>query len=592
MRDAGSAVVLGLLIVGLIQANPVFAGPGGGGGGPPSTPFGLSVPATDEDGNYTINWGPSNGDFYMLQIKVGSGSWTDYDLEVTNHKDVTNQSEGTYSYRVKACNSPTNCSGYSNTDTIVVNYPPPVPTGLTAPSVDHNGSYTISWNSSTTATLYKLEQRLNSGPWGQIHSASSTSKAVSGNSPGTYQYRVRACEGSTPCSTWSSIRTVLVEAAPATPTGLSGPSVDYNGSYSANWNSSARSTSYQLQQKQGSGSWSQIYSGGGTAHAISNNNPGTWYYQVRGCNVESVCSTWSSTASVVVEEPPAVPSGLTGPGTDHNGSYTVSWGSSARSTSYLLEQRLGSGTWSPVYSGSSTSSAISGNGAGSWSYRVSGCNAESECSTWSSTETVVVEAPPAVPTGLNGPTTDYNGSYSVSWTASARSTSYALQQRLGSDPWEPVYSGGGTTEAISGNSPGTWHYQVSGCNVESVCSGWSATTTVTVPEPPAAPTSLTGPAASTNGAYTISWNTVSGASTYRLEEKAGSGAWGQIYSGSPASNAISGKNAGTTYSYRVQSCNPESVCGNWSATHSVIVGHWTTFEYDDLGRVIRRTPTQ
>ena len=82
---------------------------------------------------------------------------------------------------------------------------------------------------------------------------------------------------------------------------------------------------------------------------------------------------------------------------------------------------------------------------------------------------------------------------------------------------------------------------------------------------------LTVPASDNNGAFTASWTSVSGAASYRLEQRKDGGAWGQLYSGTGISKAVSGL-ANGTYDYRAQACNADG-CGSYSATASTVVLH-------------------
>src|SRR3546814_3857606 len=56
-------------------------------------------------------------------------------------------------------------------------------------------NYTVSWNSVSGATRYRLQERAGSGSWAEIQNSSATTKALSGKPDGTYSYRVRACSG-------------------------------------------------------------------------------------------------------------------------------------------------------------------------------------------------------------------------------------------------------------------------------------------------------------------------------------------------------------------------------------------------------------
>jgi RHS repeat-associated protein len=353
-------------------------------------------------GDYTITWSNPAGLEYDLQQSFNSGSWTIVATTTSTSKSFVDKPAGNYSYRLRY--SEIRCTGfpeptchpyqdYSEATSVTVVAPPAIPTGLTAPTNDYNGAYTVSWNGSSGATSYKLREKLGSGTWAQIYSGSGLSKAVSGRAAGTWYYQVMACKSGTICSNWSSSRTVTVVAKPATPTGLTAPATDYNGAFAVSWNTSARSTSYQLQEDSSSISWRTVYSGSGTSKSLSGRSPGTWYYRVRGCNVESVCSSWSSTKTVNVVAPPDVPV-LSGPSTSENGDYAISWNQPARATSFQLDEQIDGGSWSRVYTGAGTSKGWSGRSPGSYSYRVRGCNVESICSSWSTIHTVEVPEPP------------------------------------------------------------------------------------------------------------------------------------------------------------------------------------------------------
>jgi uncharacterized delta-60 repeat protein len=78
---------------------------------------------------------------------------------------------------------------------------------------DGDGNYTVSWSSSAGATTYTLEEDDNvdfSSPT-TVYSGSSTSKNIGGRDVGTYDYRVRASNGSA-SSDWSNVVSVEVIA--------------------------------------------------------------------------------------------------------------------------------------------------------------------------------------------------------------------------------------------------------------------------------------------------------------------------------------------------------------------------------------------
>jgi YD repeat-containing protein len=82
-----------------------------------------------------------------------------------------------------------------------------------------------------------------------------------------------------------------------------------------------------------------------------------------------------------------------------------------------------------------------------------------------------------------------------------------------------------------------------------------------------APT-LSAPAISGTGNYTVSWTDLR-ATSYNLQEQVNGGSWTTIQSGSATASAITGKSNGV-YRYEVQACNA-SLCGQWSNVASTTV---------------------
>jgi YD repeat-containing protein len=90
------------------------------------------------------------------------------------------------------------------------------------------------------------------------------------------------------------------------------------------------------------------------------------------------------------------------------------------------------------------------------------------------------------------------------------------------------------------------------------------------PPMPSAAATPNAPTSSLNGAYTISWNSVSYATHYVLQEQINGGAWTTVQDGSALSWSTTGRTGGT-YSYREQACNATG-CGTWSPVVSIQVG--------------------
>lgn len=438
---------------------------------------------------------------------------------------------------------------------------PPVPL-LTAPDYVTTGNYTVSWNTVSSATRYELQESANGGSWVQVQSSAAISKAVSGKDSGIYDYRVRACNAE--CGGWSAEASVAVELPPDTVPTLNAPGTALNGSYTVSWTASGGAETYTLQESANGGSWTTAYNDTGLSKVYSGKGTGSYGYRVRACNPAG-CTNYSASKTVGVVLPPAGTPSLTVPASSTTGSYTASWTVVATATSYTLEEQLGSGAWAPFTANAGTSQAISGRANGTYHYRVKGCNAAG-CGPVSATKTTVVLHPPASAPTLTAPATSNTGSYTVSWTTVATTTSYEIQESANGGSWAPLYTGTATSKAVSGKATGSYRYRGRACN-GSGCSAYSSIKTTAVSLAPKTAPTLTAPDSTTTGNFTVSWTTVTDAATYTLEEQFNSGSWSSVYNSTGTSLARTNRTPGI-WGYRIKACNPVG-CGPYSATRNV-----------------------
>jgi YD repeat-containing protein len=430
---------------------------------------------------------------------------------------------------------------------------------LTVPGSSMTGNYTVSWGTSALATKYQVQERPGTGSWVTIHDAAGNSRPVSGKAAGTWGYRVRACSAAT-CGSWSVEGLVAVQLPPTGVPTLTVPTTGLNGGFTVSWTAVSAAAEYQLQERQGSGSWTSYPNSSALTRAISGKAAGSWSYQVRACN-DAGCGGWSAIKGVNVLYPPAGPPTLTVPAANGTGSYTVSWTSVATADRYELQERLGTAAWSTIQEAATTTKALSGQNAGHWGYRVRACNAAG-CSAYSAIATTTVVT--GVPT-LTAPATSTSSSYTVSWTAVTAAARYELDQRKDAGSWSKVHDAAATSKALSGLANGTYEYRVRAC-VSTICAGYSAIkATVVIAGLPA----VTAPATNTTGNYSVSWTSVATATRYELEQRKDAGAWSKIQDTAATSRALSGQVPGT-YGHRVRACKG-TICGGWSAIATTAV---------------------
>lgn len=355
----------------------------------------------------------------------------------------------------------------------------------------------------------------------------------------------------------SMVARVSTSSAPDIPS-LNVPPDSTTGTYSVTWNSLPTATGYKLDELNGS-SWTNVFDGNGTSKAFVGKAAGVYGYRIRAC-LNAGCSAWSATKSISVLLAPAGVPSIAALGQAPNGNYTVSWNSIATSTSYKLEESVNGGSWVVVYNGASLSQAYAAKPAGTYSYRVSACNSAG-CGGLSAVQTAqAIYAPGGAPTPIS-PATNTTGTYSVTWSAVATSTSYQLEESANGAAWSLFYQGAGTSVSVSGKPNGAYSYRLTACNSVG-CGPVSGTATTQVTHPPSTAPTISSPQYMETGNYSVNWTAVASATTYQMEESANGGGWTALVNGAVLSGAITGRPLGT-YVYRVLACNAGG-CGPYS----------------------------
>ena len=257
--------------------------------------YGKSAPFyVKANSNYYISWSasPTPGVTYELvgeRSGLLQGGFTS-----TRSPSPRNKPAGVYYYKVRACNS-AGCSAYSPTSSAVTVFEEPgIPPSISAPSkATANQSYTVSWGkASGYVQRYELVGELSS----TIATTSSAKRSATRNKPpGTYYYKVRACNDYG-CSNYSSKTSgTTVGAAPGVPSSITAPTTaTENKDYTVSWGASSGSVKrYELVGELSSTIATTTSS---KRSAIRNKPRGKYYYKVRACN-DFGCSNYTSTTS-------------------------------------------------------------------------------------------------------------------------------------------------------------------------------------------------------------------------------------------------------------------------------------------------------
>jgi len=267
---------------------------------PPASAPSASVPGTSSTGSYTVSWtAVATATSYTLQEQLNGSGWTTVQANGATGWGASGRGNGTYGYRVQACNVG-GCGPWSGTVSVVVTLPPASAPSLSMPSNSTNGSYTVSWGGVSTATSYTLQEQVNGGSWSTVQASGATSWSTSGRANGTYGYHVQACNVGG-CGPWSGVSSVSVLNPPPTPTGLT--ATDYlvyetdvrppqRYELDASWSAATGAASYNVQNCLQSGVCTTQ-----TTATPSISWPATTSasasLSVQACNA-SGCSAWSA----------------------------------------------------------------------------------------------------------------------------------------------------------------------------------------------------------------------------------------------------------------------------------------------------------
>ena len=566
----------------------------------------LSSPAnnaTDVALNVTLNWGSVSGaTSYHVEVSTASDfGITIVDKTVTTNSytfasgELSNSTE--YYWRVSSVN-PGGESGWSsvwNFTTI-----PAIPASPTLSSPANNTTdvsldVTLNWGSVSGATSYHVEVSTASD-----FSTTVVDKTVTTNSytfasgelsnDTKYYWRVSSVNsgGESGCSSVWNFTTI--PAIPASPT-LSSPAnnaTDVALDVTMNWGSVSGATSYHVEVSMVSDFGTTVVDKTVTTNSYTFaggelRNDTKYYWRVSSVNSGGE-SGWSSAWNFTTI--PAIPASptLSSPSdnaTDVALDVTLNWGSVSGATSYHVEVSMVSDFGTTVVDKTVTTNSYtfaSGELSNETKYYwcVSSVNSGGE-SGWSSVwNFTTIPAIPASPT-LSSPAnnaTDVALDVTLNWGSVSGATSYHVEVSTASDFGTTVVDKTVTTNSYtfaSGELSNDikYYWRVSSVNSGGE-SGWSSVWGfTTIPAIPASPT-LSSPAKDATDVpldVTLTWSSVSGATSYHVEVSAVSDFGTTVIEKTVEKNAYSIEEeilfGDTVYYWRVRASNAAGT-SDWS----------------------------
>lgn len=442
-------------------------------------------------GDLLLQWTSPGAERVSIQRRLVGGAWQNEAVSIpagNNTYLVEDLPDGEHEFQVRRELVTGEASDYTEIDqSVSVMQPPGVPASISPPgSPVVTGDHTISWGASTggTVSYYELvwadnETGLTDGPYSDyqlVYTTAGTSATATVWAMTQY-YGVKACN-QLGCSAFRKSGAVTGMNAPTAPASVSaGPNPSTNGTINVTWPAGANATSYYVQERFNSGSWTTLSSSyTGTGYTVSGRADGTYRYRVYSKNAVS-SSGWVYSNNVSVLRIPGTPSSISVPSSSTNGTIYVSWGTASNTVQRYELWRATNSSFSGatrVYNSTGTAVSLTGHADGTYYFRVRACNT-SGCGSYrtGSNATSVLKVP-GVPGGLTAPEHS-SGSFTVSWGAASGTVSYYQLKKSPS----VIYTTSNTYYHFYSQPNGSWYFYVRACNATG-CSAYSAPVNVTV----------------------------------------------------------------------------------------------------------------
>jgi parallel beta-helix repeat protein len=329
---------------------------------PPSAPIAIAATNITKT-SFTANWNSVTGaSGYRLDVATDN-SFTSF-VTGYNNKEITNSTSDSvgglslstnYYYRLRATNSGVASSSSNTISVTTLSNPPASPVCTSASSVTQY-TFTANWNTSATASGYRLDVSTESSfitfvsGYDNKDVGNVTNSSVTGLSLNTvYYYRVRAYNsgGTSSNSNTISITTLLnAPTLPSAPTALSAVGITQTD-FTARWSSSSTSTGYYIDVSSNSSfttllsGYSNKFVGNVTSITVTGLTQKNYYfYRVRATNTYGTSGNSNSITVTTLPNPPSAPSGLTA--VSCNDQVTLTW--TANTETDFLRYRIYGGT--------------------------------------------------------------------------------------------------------------------------------------------------------------------------------------------------------------------------------------------------------
>jgi len=550
----------------------------------PATPTGLAV-STFSATQLNLNWNDNSStpsDFKIERKEEPAGSFAQIGTTTapaTTYQDSTGLSANTsYTYRVIATNA-TGDSAPSNqaTGTTLPN-PPSAPSGLTVATISQS-SLLLGWtDTSNNETGFKILRSPNgSTGWQQVGSAGMNATAFTDQgllAGTTYFYRVLATNAGGDSAASNTASGTTLPNPPAAPSGLTVtvPAAPAGSSELVlNWNDNSNNeTGFKVERSTdnfgvpANTTLVTTTAAGATSYTNTGLASDTiYYYRVRATNAAGDSGNSNVANARTLPSIPVPPSGLTVSPLSST-SLRIDWtDASSNENTFKLERSLDGTTFTQIATPAANSTSHTDTGLApdtTYYYRIRATNTGGDSAYSNIGNGKTYPLPPSAPTNL-GVTVISSSSLRLDWTdASSNETSFKVQRKTGGGSFADIGSVGAnvttfTDTGLQANTAYTYRVFASHGGGDSPAS--NEATGTTLPNPPAAPTSLTANTLSQTE-IRLDWTDASNNETgFKIERSLD--AINFQPAGMVSMNVVtftdSGLTANTSYTYRVKATN-------------------------------------
>ncbi len=578
---AGSAIcsmLAWLLFTSTLYGSPTtavaFAGP--------AAPSGLTAAAASSS-QINLAWVDNANDEAGFKIERKTGAAGTYvqiatvGANVTSFSNISGLSPNTtHFYRVRAYNASGN-SAFSNEASATTVPSAPAPPNVLTATAASNTRIDLTWiDNSNNEDGFKIEIKAGpSGTYTEIATAGANATAYSsiGLEANTqYYYRVRAFNGIGASSYSNQAIATTLPDPPATPSGLTATTVS-NTQINFAWvDNSGNETGFKIERKLGSAvTYTEIATVG--ANVTSYSNAGldvntAYNYRVRAYNTggHSVYSNVASAATL--PNPPAAPSVLAATAASNN-RIDLAWQDNATDElGFIIERKTGAeGTYAvidTVGANVKTYASLGLAASTQYFYQVRAYNAGGNSAYSNAANATTPIDPPAAPSSLAA-TAVSNTQINLTWTDNAANEGgFKIERKTGAaGTYAEIATVGANAASYSskGLTASTqYFYRVRAFNVTGNSSYSNEANATTLPDPPAAPSSLQAAAVS-NIQINLTWtDNATNEAGFKIERKLSSAAtYTQIalVGANVTTYLNTGLSSNTAYSYRVRAYNAD-----------------------------------